>query len=432
MNYEQTIEYLFKQLPMYQRIGKAAYKANLETTIALDNYYNNPHKRFKTIHIAGTNGKGSTAHSLASILQEAGYKVGLYTSPHYLDFRERIKINGENVSKEFVVDFTDKHSAFFLKLKPSFFEITVAMAFEYFAVQNVDFAVIEVGMGGRLDSTNIVKPILSIITSIGFDHTQFLGSELTKIAGEKAGIIKKDVPVVIGETKPELKAVFSKKAQQIDAPVYFADHSYRVKNYVHNAEGNLVFNIEKHGTQIFESLEFGLAGDYQQFNISAILQSTELLTKSFQISENHIRNGLKNIVQNTGIIGRWQTLSENPKVICDAGHNYDGILNVISQLKRQNYKKLHFIFGTVNDKDLTKILRILPTDAKYYFTKAQIARSLDEKELQNIALNYGLGGTSYSTVQEAITHAKKKYSEEDLIFVGGSTFVVAEAIEYFH
>ncbi|MBN2893234.1 MAG: bifunctional folylpolyglutamate synthase/dihydrofolate synthase [Bacteroidales bacterium] len=431
MNYEQTLEYLFQQLPMFQRIGNAAYKADLKDTIALDNYLDNPHKKFKTIHIAGTNGKGSTAHSLASVLQEAGYKTGLYTSPHYLDFRERIRINGEMVSKEFVIDFTAKHSDFFTKLSASFFQITVAMAFEYFAQQNIDVAVIEVGMGGRLDSTNIISPILSIITNIGYDHTQFLGTELTQIAGEKAGIIKKNIPIVIGETKPEIKAVFSKKAQQVDAPIFFADHSYSVKNYVHNAQNQLVFNIEKHGELLYEGLIFELPGEYQQLNIAAILNSVELLKKHFNIDEKNIRNGLKRIVKNTGIMGRWQTLSENPKIICDAGHNYDGILNVVSQLKQLNYKKLHFVFGAVNDKDLSKIFRILPSEAEYYFTKAQIPRSLNEKDLQNQAENHGLQGETFSTVEEAIKKANEKTEENELIFIGGSTFVVAEAIDFY-
>ena len=428
MNYEQTLEYLFQQLPMFQLIGNSAYKADLKDTIALDNYLGNPHKKFKTIHIAGTNGKGSTAHSLASILQESGLKVGLYTSPHYLDFRERIKINGEMVSKEFVVDFTAKHSDFFSKLSASFFQITVGMAFEYFAQQNVDVAIIEVGLGGRLDSTNIISPILSIITNIGYDHTQFLGTELIQIAGEKAGIIKKDIPVVIGETKPEIKAVFSKKAQQIDAPIFFAEHNISVKRFVYNAENQLVFSVEKHGEILYNSLVFGLSGEYQQFNIVTILQSLELLKKNLEISEENIRSGLKNVVKNTGIMGRWQTLSENPKIICDAGHNYDGISNVVSQIKHLSYKKLHFVFGAVNDKDLSKILRILPPNAEYYFTKAQIPRSLNEKELNKQAQNYGLKGETFSTVEDALTSAINETEQNELIFIGGSTFIVAEAI----
>jgi len=372
MNYQETIEFLYNQLPMYQRIGKAAYKADLNTTIKLDNYFNNPHKNYRTIHIAGTNGKGSVAHSIASVLQEQGLKVGLYTSPHYLDFRERIKINGQMVSKDFIVDFVKDHSSFFATLKPSFFEITVAMAFEYFHKQKVDIAIIEVGMGGRLDSTNIIKPILSIITNIGFDHTQFLGNKLSQIAQEKAEIIKKDIPVVVGEKKTEIKSVFSTKAQYVDAPLYFSSHNFSIQ-------------------------------------------------QSFIDSNN----------QNTGIMGRWQTLSKNPLVICDAGHNIDGISMVIRQLNSLNFDNLHIILGTVNDKDLSKILKVLPINAQYYFTKANISRALNEQSLQNSASNFDLTGKSFKNVSTAIENALKNYKKSDLIFIGGSTFIVAEAIEFF-
>ncbi len=431
MTYDETLKYLYSQLPMYQRVGKAAYKADLKTTLQLDEYFNHPHKKYKTIHIAGTNGKGSVAHSIASVLQEAGYKTGLYTSPHYLDFRERIKINGENIDKNFVIDFVDKHSAVFSQFKPSFFEITVAMAFEYFAAQNIDIAVIETGMGGRLDSTNIVTPILSIITNIGYDHTQFLGEKLTQIAAEKAGIIKKDVPVVIGETKPELKAVFSKFAQKVDAPIFFASHNYFVKNFSYNIENQLVFNIEKHGKQIFNGLEFDLSGHYQKMNIPTILQSLEILQNLLKITDENIYAGLKNIVHNTCIMGRWQKLSTNPLVIADAGHNYDGILQVTQQLKTINYNKLHFIIGTVNDKDLSKILRLLPQEAQYYFTKANIPRSMQPVDLQARAISFGLSGDIYANVANAIEKAVENAGKSDLIFIGGSTFVVAEAISFY-
>ena len=431
MTYKETLDYLYKQLPMYQRVGKAAYKADLNNTIELDNYLDNPHTKFKSIHIAGTNGKGSVAHSLSSVLQEAGYKVGLYTSPHYLDFRERIKINGEMVSEEFIVDFTAKHSGFFSKLKASFFEITVAMAFEYFAQQKIDIAVVEVGMGGRLDSTNIISPLISVITNIGYDHTQFLGTELPQIASEKAGIIKKDIPVVIGETKPKLKAVFSNKAQQVDAPIFFASNNIFVKNLVYNSNNQVVYNIEKHGKIMYNSLLFDLQGEYQQYNIPTILQTIELLKKNFKVSEKSVRAGLGKITKNTGIMGRWQKLLDQPLVICDASHNFDGIKNVVAQLKKMKPNKIHFIYGSVNDKDLSNIFKILPKDVVYYFTKAKIERSLDENILKKQASIYSLKGNTFSTVSEAINNALKNISENELIFVAGSTFIVAETIYFF-
>lgn len=431
MNYNETLEFLYMQLPVYQRVGAAAYKANLETTIKLDNYFGNPHKKFKTIHVAGTNGKGTVAHSLASILHENGYKVGLYTSPHYLDFRERIKINGNMISKDYVVDFVQKHNSFFSALKPSFFEITVAMAFDYFADQQVDIAVIEVGMGGRLDSTNIIKPILSIVTNIGYDHTQFLGSELSQIAKEKAEIIKKDVPVVISEKQTNLKSVFSSKAQQVDAPVFFTDHNFSIYNYFYNTDNKIVVSINKHQQIIYNNLIFGLSGNYQLDNILTIVQAVEVLKNIILISEKSIYEGLKNVVKNTGIMGRWQTLSTEPWVICDSGHNFDGIFMVTKQLQTSTYQKLHFIFGAVNDKDLTKIFKLLPKDAKYYFTKANIDRALNEKTLKNTAINNNLIGESYKSVNFAVSEALKNYQKGDLIFIGGSTFIAAEAIDFF-
>ncbi len=432
MNYKETTDFLFSQLPMYQRIGKAAYKADLSTTLKLDQYFNHPHKKYKTIHIAGTNGKGSVAHSIASVLQEAGYKTGLYTSPHYIDFRERIKINGINISKEFVIKFTQKHKSIFSSLKPSFFEITAAMAFDYFAQQNVDIAVIEVGMGGRLDSTNIINPILSIITNISYDHTQFLGNNLKSIATEKAGIIKRNIPVVIGETKPELKAVFSIKAQEVDAPIFFANHNFSLSNIVHSSDNTLIFNINKHGKLYFNSLEFGLNGDYQQYNIITIVQAIELLQKQMTISEHNIFAGLKNVISNTKIMGRWQKLNDYPKIICDAGHNFDGILQVTEQLKYQQYDKLHIIFGMVNDKEISKILKLLPQQAKYYFTKANIQRALDQNILKNQAQNYNLHGSSFSSVNKAIEEAIKNAQKNDLIFIGGSSYIVADALIFFN
>ncbi len=431
MNYEQTLEQLYSMLPMYQRVGKAAYKANIDTTIALDNYFGNPHKKFKSIHIAGTNGKGSTAHSLSSIFQEAGYKTGLYTSPHYLDFRERIRINGTLISKEFVVDFYQKHADFFAKLKPSFFEITVAMAFEYFAQNEVDIAIVEVGMGGRLDSTNIINPLLSIITNIGFDHTQFLGDTLAKIAIEKAGIIKKDVPVIIGTTTPETRKVFADKAKEVQTSIYFCVDDCELESNACEDWNYSEYEINIKNKKQLKKLKFGLTGDYQKFNIPAIIYATELLKNKFSLSEENVRNGLKNVVKNTGIQGRWQTLSESHRIICDAGHNFDGIKNAVAQIKGLKYSRLHYVYGSVNDKDITKILELLPKDACYYFTKAQIPRSLDEITLSNKSKSIGLQGNTYCCVSEAIEAAIANYEKDDLIFIGGSTFIVAEAINYF-
>lgn len=431
MTYEETINYMFSQLPMYQRIGKAAYKADLDITIKLDKYLGQAHRNFKTIHVAGTNGKGSVSHTIASVLQEAGYNVGLYTSPHYLDFRERIKINGQMIDKNFVIDFIQKNMNFFKTLNPSFFEMTVAMAFEYFSERNVDVAVIEVGLGGRLDSTNIITPLISVITSIGLDHTQFLGNTLKQIAKEKAGIIKPGIPVVIGDTKVETKNVFHIRAQEIDAPIFFADHFFNVRNYMKNIDDKLVFSIEKNGHPAYEGLEFGLIGEYQRFNVPTILLTLEQLNKHFNFTKDDIYNGFANVVSNTGAVGRWQKLNHSPTVICDSGHNPDAIFNVVEQLNSMKFNKLHIIFGMVNDKDFGKILKILPKYATYYFTKASIPRALDEKELKKQASLSGLDGETFETVDLAIKSALEKSNGNDLIFIGGSIFVAAEAISFF-
>lgn len=432
MNYKETLDYLHKQLPMYQRIGKAAYKKDLTNSLKLNDYLANPHKKYKTIHIAGTNGKGSVAHSLSSVLQEQGYKTGLYTSPHYLDFRERIRVNGKYVSENYITEFVNKHKKFLSNLKPSFFEITVAMAFEYFAQQKVDIAIIEVGLGGRLDSTNIIKPVLSIITNIGFDHTQFLGDKLSSIAKEKAGIIKKDIPVVIGETKPDLKAIFSAKAQDVDAPVFFANHNFNVKNIIKSSDNELILNIQKHGNRVYPNLIFNLTGEYQRHNIPTILQSIEILKKIVPINDQAIYKGLKNIKNNTAILGRWQIISEKPRIICDSGHNYNGIFEISQQLKNEKYNELHFIIGTVNDKNLTKILRHLPKKAKYYYTKAKVERALNEKKLYEQAQKHNLNGKTYNYVENALKDAIKNCKNNDLIFIGGSTFIVADALKFFY
>ena len=432
MTYDQTLEYLFSQLPMYQRVGKAAYKHDLGKTTDLDRHFGYPHKQFKSIHIAGTNGKGSVSHTLASVLQEAGYKTGLYTSPHYLDFRERIKVNGQPVSKEYVIDFVAKNKDYFERLKPSFFEMTVAMAFEYFKDMQIDVAVIEVGMGGRLDSTNIITPEVSVITNIGYDHMQFLGNTLTQIAAEKAGIIKPGIPVVIGEMPPAVRNVFLEKATEKNAPIFLASQIFTVgRSRVSYTENRQYFDILRQGGKYIDNLSFGLLGEYQKYNVPVILETLEILKlKGFNINDTQVKNGFDKVVTNTGIMGRWQTVSVNPLIILDAGHNEDGIKNVVEQIKNTNYKNLHFIFGTVNDKEVNKILRLLPTKAFYYFTQASVPRALNASELREKALSAGLEGKAYNTVDQAIEAAINNAGKNDLIFIGGSTFVVADALNF--
>lgn len=404
MTYQDTVNWMFKQLPMYQNQGKSAYRANLDNTVLLSEYLNHPEKNFKSIHVAGTNGKGSTSHMLASILEEAGYKVGLYTSPHLKDFRERIKINGQEVDEPFVVDFIEKHQDFFESQSLSFFEMTVGMAFEYFSKEEVDVAIVEVGMGGRLDATNILTPLVSVITNIGLDHTQFLGTTLEAIATEKGGIIKPYIPVVIGETQPETKDVFLQISKRNHSDIYFAD---------------------KENLEHFES---DLKGTYQQKNIKTVLQTINIIHNRFKISEENIKIGLLTVIKNTGLKGRWQILQEEPKIICDTAHNKEGLTYVILQLKDENYEQLHMVFGVVNDKDMGSILPILPKNAIYYFCKPDIPRGLDAEELRNIFLLRGFRGKSYASVAQALNAAKKHAKKYDLIYVGGSTFVVAEII----
>ncbi|MRT16408.1 bifunctional folylpolyglutamate synthase/dihydrofolate synthase [Vitellibacter sp. q18] len=405
MNYSETIAWLFAQLPMYQRVGQSAYKADLSATIQLANYLNNPEKNFKTIHVAGTNGKGSTSHMLASVFQEAGYKTGLYTSPHLKDFRERIKINGEMVPKQYVSDFVENHKPYFEKNQLSFFEMTVGLAFDYFSNDKVDIAIIEVGMGGRLDSTNIILPELSVITNIGLDHTQFLGDTLEKVAAEKAGIIKEGIPVIIGETLPETKSVFEKIASERDAEITFAE-TMDAANYASD-----------------------LKGSYQQKNIKTVLASLRILQqKRWNISEENIRNGLLNTVKNTGLMGRWQILNQNPKVVCDTGHNKEGLQLVMEQLSKENFKKLHIVLGVVSDKDLAAVLPLFPKNAVYYFCKPNIPRGLDASLLLSKARGFGLIGEEYISVTKAYSAALKAAAANDLVFIGGSTFVVAEVV----
>jgi len=405
MNYQDTVNWMFQQLPMYQNKGNSAFKKDLTNTINLATYLNHPEGKFRSVHVAGTNGKGSTSHMLASILQESGYKVGLYTSPHLKDFRERIRINGKVISKQAVIAFIKKNKAFLEDNQLSFFEMTVGMAFDYFSKQKVDIAIVEVGLGGRLDSTNIITPELSVITNIGFDHTQFLGNTFQEIAGEKAGIIKQNVPVVIGETHPETESVFKQKASEANSTIYFADQI------------------------INEALESDLKGSYQVHNIKTVIQSINILKElGFKISKNNLEKGLLNVVGNTGLQGRWQILGHNPKVVCDTAHNKEGLTYVMEQIKKETFNKLHIVFGVVNDKDLDTIIPLLPKEASYYFCQPNVQRGLNAKILMTAFKKNQLLGESYKSVSEALTVAKSNANKGDLIYVGGSTFVVAEII----
>ena len=405
MTYQDTLDWMFTQLPMYQKQGSSAFKKDLSNTLKLAEHLNFPERKFKSIHVAGTNGKGSTSHMLASILHEAGYNVGLYTSPHLKDFRERIKINGTVIGKQFVIGFIKRNKAFFEANSLSFFEMTVGMAFDYFAKEQVDIAVIEVGLGGRLDSTNIITPEVSVITNIGLDHTQFLGTTLEAIAFEKGGIIKPNVPVVIGETQIETEQIFIDLAIKHDCKITFADQ------------------VSK------PSYESDLTGIYQSKNIQTVLQSVrELQLLGYDISEIHIKTGLLHVVKNTGLMGRWQVLNEQPKAVCDTGHNRDGLKYVMEQLKNESFDALHIVFGVVNDKDLNSIVDLLPVNATYYFCKPDIPRGLEAEKLKEFLKPYGLLGDAYNSVNEAYKNALDKAKPNDFVFVGGSTFVVAEII----
>lgn len=427
MNYQETIEYLYSSLPIFQRVGKAAYKADLGNTLALDEHFNHPHRKFKSIHIAGTNGKGSTSHMTAAILQKAGYKVGLYTSPHLRDFRERIRINGEMIPKDNVVEFVNLNKDFFDKLKPSFFEMTVALAFNYFAKENIDIAVVEVGLGGRLDSTNIINPMISIITNIGLDHTDLLGDTLEKIAVEKAGIIKPNVPVIIGSTQSETINVFKNKAKENNASITFADQAVTVKNYMPISDNLQRFEMEYKGNNL--NIETDLLGYYQRFNIPPVLVCVDLLKEmGLNISDLSIYEGLKAVKSTTGLMGRWQILGKNPTIVCDTGHNTDGIKLVTEQIQKATFKNLHMVIGMVADKNIDGILALLPKNAIYYFTQAKIPRALNSLKLKEKAETFDLKGKAYSSVSDAFAAAKKAASNSDLIFVGGSTFIVAEVV----
>ena len=404
MTYKETTDWMFSQLPMFQMQGASAYKKDLTNTLLLVEHLKHPETRFKSIHVAGTNGKGSTSSMIASILQEAGYKVGLYTSPHLKDFRERIRINGEMISEDFVVDFVAQNKSFFEANQLSFFEMTVGLAFDCFAKEQVDVAVIEVGMGGRLDSTNVITPLVSVITNIGFDHTQFLGDTLPKIAVEKAGIIKSNIPVVIGEYSEETKLVFTAKAKLENAPIYFAQDNPEV------------------------TFECALLGDYQVYNKKTVLQAIKLLQSQFKIEENHIKLGLKNVIQNTGLLGRWQILKQKPFTVCDTAHNRHGLKIVLNQIQKHSFETLHIVLGVVNDKDLDSILPLFPKSAKYYFCKPNVPRGLEAEILKQKASHFSLFGEVFNSVSEAYDEAVNSAKDSDFIYIGGSTFVVAEIV----
>lgn len=423
MTYDETVTYLFNCAPPFQQVGGAAYKEGLSTTIELDNHLGNPHRKFRTVHVAGTNGKGSTSHTLAAILQESGYKVGLYTSPHLIDFRERMRVNGIPASEEYVIDFVEKHKSFFEPLQPSFFELTTAMAFNYFAEQQVDIAIIEVGLGGRLDCTNIITPELCIITNISLDHTQFLGSTLQEIASEKAGIIKSGIPVVIGETTPETKEVFANKAKECNAPITFAEEEALLTGATPLESGY------KYNSRIFGEFCGELGGDYQQKNTNTLLSAIRILCdKGFGITGDSLRKGFENVCSLTGFMGRWQKIQDKPRVVCDAGHNIGGIKYITEQLARVDCKQLRIVFGMVNDKDITSVLKMMPKNAIYYFTQASIKRAMPADELKEMAKRYGLNGNSHPTVKQALEAAITESSNDDFIFVGGSCFIVADLL----
>ncbi|MGI6410901.1 MAG: bifunctional folylpolyglutamate synthase/dihydrofolate synthase [Bacteroidales bacterium] len=431
MNYQEVIEFMFNSLPMYQRVGAAAYKANLDNTLAFDKITGSPHKKYKTIHIAGTNGKGSVSHSLASILQEAGYKTGLYTSPHLTDYRERIRVNGKKIEESFITEFINSHKNFIKNVKPSFFEMSVALAFKYFELQQVEVAVIEVGMGGRLDSTNIILPELSVITNIGLDHTQFLGNSLAEIAGEKAGIIKQNIPVVIGERQKETEEVFLKKAKEKNSKISFASDNYACKILNSNLKYSN-FEVEKKTSDKSYTLNFNLSGKYQEKNLATILETVDnLRNQGFCISDENVKQGLENLIKNTGFHGRWETLNAEPLTICDTGHNKDGLSYTIEQLLSLEFKKLRFVLGFVNDKNVDEVLKLFPKNAEYYFCKAQIPRALDEKILLEKANLVSINGKSFENVSSAYHAAKKDADKNDVIFIGGSTFVVADLLQEF-
>ena len=425
MNYSETIHYLFNVTPLFQNLGAGAYKPGLRTTEALDEHFEHPHHRFRSIHVAGTNGKGSCSHTIAAILQAAGYKVGLFTSPHLLDFRERIRINGIMIPEQYVIDFVEKEKSFFEPLHPSFFEITTAMAFKYFAEEHVDVAVIEVGLGGRLDCTNIIKPELSIITNISFDHQQFLGNTLTEIAGEKAGIIKRDIPVIIGETVPETQLVFKEKAKTVGTRIIFAEDAPIVLKSFVNGKDFRVYN-----TTIYGEIYGALTGDCQDKNTNTVLTAITHLD-CFKIPLQAILRGFAEVCETTGLMGRWQYIQKNPTVVCHTGHNMGGWKYLGERLTKISQEQtLKIVFGMANDKDIDGVLEILPKTAQYYWAHASVDRALTESQLEGIAAKYALRGKKFTTVEAAYKQALLEASANDFIFVGGSNFVVSDLLSY--
>lgn len=434
MDYQETVEYLYNSTPVFEHVGAVAYKEGLENTLAMDEHFGHPHRSYKTMHIAGTNGKGSCSHTLASILQAAGYKVGLYTSPHLVDFRERIRVNGQMISKKRVVDFVADHRAFFEPLHPSFFELTTAMALLYFKEQQVDVAVIEVGLGGRLDCTNIITPVLSVITNISLDHTQFLGHTLEKIAGEKAGIIKIGVPVVIGETQAETAPVFQAKAEQQGAPILFAEHNREVTKWQFSQQGGIDYQTRSLG-----ALHGQLGGEYQAKNTNTILAAIDVLQGKahakgfpeapiFKISEQHVADGFANVCESTGLQGRWQTLHQHPLVVCDTGHNAAGWTYLAEQIAMQKCHHKHIVFGMVDDKDIGAVMDMLPKDATYYWTQASTHRAVPSAKVAQMGQQRHLQGDDCGNVEQAYRKAMEKAGQNDLVFVGGSSYVVADLL----
>jgi dihydrofolate synthase/folylpolyglutamate synthase len=429
MTYKETLNFLYSRLPVYHRVGKPAYKADLVNAKKLDEYFNHPHLKFKTLHVAGTNGKGSVSHMLASIFQEAGYKTGLYTSPHLKDFRERIRVDGEMISEEDVVSFVERHRLIIETVEPSFFEMTVAMAFEHFANKEIEVAVIEVGLGGRLDSTNIINPVLSVITNIGHDHLDLLGPDLVDVSREKAGIIKQSVPVIIGETQTCSEKIFNDKATELNSDIFFADRKYKcISGEFDVKTGIREIEILNKSSRSSIHVETPLGGSYQEKNVQTVIQAVDILRKGFEIKDSDLINGLRNVIRNTGLKGRWQIMGVDPLIICDTGHNKEGLEYVINQINNIHKSTLHVVVGFVNDKDLSLVLPLFPVTAVYYFTKASIPRALDENILWTNALEYGLKGQAYPHVKEALNAALKAAKGDDMIFIGGSNFIVAEIV----
>ncbi len=422
--YEETLQYLYECVPMFQQVGSAGYKEGLENTLLLDEHFGHPHRHFRTIHVAGTNGKGSCSHTLAAMLQSAGLRVGLYTSPHLVDFRERIRVNGVPIAKDAVVEFVERERPFFEPLRPSFFELTTALAFKHFAGQAVDVAVVEVGLGGRLDCTNIITPVLSVITNISFDHVQYLGNTLAQIASEKAGIIKPGVPVIIGETTPETRPVFLRKARAEGSPVRFAEDEDVLLSATPLAEGGFCYATADYG-----ELHGELGGYCQEKNTRTLLTALRVLRSLMpEVDERAVRDGFARVCELTGLQGRWQRLGSRPTVVCDTGHNVGGIRYIAEQLRRQPCRRLRIVFGMVSDKDADGVLSLLPTDATYYFTRASVRRARPANELRDLALRHGLTGDCFPDVPAAVHAAMHDASPEDFIFVGGSSFVVADLL----